>query len=149
MSHVFQHTMRSLERDVVLKDLWKNFKTWHNGVTAVPWYNLYITINNIFLSEKKLQFSYSIFILIAICSRSTDHQHTNYVYTTNIFSQFICLIQSFKCQQNIKAWRGSGIRQDSLGDEDLNYCHRCPTKTALCCFSSLCLFVNVSECHNL
>lgn len=32
--------------------LWKNLRTWHNRVTAVPWYNLYITINNIFLSEK-------------------------------------------------------------------------------------------------
>lgn len=35
--------------------------------------------------------------MIAICSCSTYHQHTDSVYTINIFSEFTCLLQFFIC----------------------------------------------------
>lgn len=67
------------------------------------------------------------------------------VYATNIFLQFECLIQPFICcQQNIKACRVLEADKTVWKDENYNYCHWCPTKTALRCFSSPCLSPNVT-----
>lgn len=166
MSHVFQHIYCSLERDVVLKDLWKNLRTWHNGVTSVPWYNLYIIINNIFPSEKgnilrrTLQFSYFIFHFHFVGGELRVRSPSVHVpqitstltpFTLSIFSLSSYASSSLSCvmSEKYQGMRRSEIRQDSLGDEDFNYCHRCHTKTALHCFSTLWVSVNVSACHNL
>lgn len=52
MSHAFHYIVLFGKGCGFLKDLRKNFKTLHNGVTVVPWYTLYMTINNAFLSGK-------------------------------------------------------------------------------------------------
>lgn len=65
---------------------------------------IFISLYTIFSCQKRgnynFHISYSIFTLlvrsaIAICSCSTDHQRANSIYTINIFSEFICLLQSF------------------------------------------------------
>lgn len=95
-----------------------------------------------FLSE---MVTFKFFIFIAICWCSAAGLYANCVYATNIFLQFKCLIQPFICcQQNIKACRVLEADKTVWKDEDYNYCHRCPTKRALQCFSSPCLSLNVT-----
>lgn len=80
-----------------------------------------------------------------ICWCSAAGLYANCVYATNIFLQFECLIQPFICcQQNIKACRVLEADKTVWKDENYNYCHRCPTKTALRCFSSPFLSPNVT-----
>lgn len=102
-------------------------------------YHLRATMS--FLSE---MVTFQFFIFIAICWCSAAGLYANRVYATNIFLQFKCLIQPFICcQQNIKACRLLEADKTVWKDEDYNYCHRCPTKRALQCFSSPCLSLNV------
>lgn len=92
--------------------------------------------------------TFHIFTSIAICCCSAAGLYANCVYATNIFLQFKCLIQPFICcQQNIKACKVLEPDKTVWKDEDYNYCHRCPTKPALRCFSSLCLSSNVTSCR--
>lgn len=88
---------------------------------------------------------FQVFVFTPICWCSAAGLYTNCVYATNIFLQFECLIQPFICcQQNIKACRVLEADKTVWKDENYNYCHRCPTKTALRCFSSPCLSPNVT-----
>lgn len=99
------------------------------------------------LSSPSERLTFQIFISIPICCCSTAGLYANRVYATNIFLQFKCLIQPFICcQQNIKACKVLEPDKTVWKDEDYNYCHRCPTKPALRCFSSLCLSPNVTSC---
>lgn len=149
--------MCSLERDVVSKDLWKNVRAWHNRVRVVPWYNLYITINNIFLSERGeitiFTFSYSIFTLLdlsvwlpSVLVPHITSAPTPFILSIFSLSSHVSSSFSFVMSAKYQGTRRSGIWQDNLGDEDLNYCHRCHTKTALWCFSSL---LCICECLSM
>lgn len=144
--------------------IWKNLRTWHNGVPVVPWYNLYITINIVFLSEKgnvlycvlRFHISYSIFtwravgsIIAYVLAPQITSTLTPFILSIFSLSSYVSSSLSFVMSANYQGMRSSGMRRDSLEDENLSYCHRCHTKTALWCFSSLCVSVNVSVCHNL
>lgn len=121
MSNVFQHVMCSLERDVVLKDLWKNLRTWHNRVTVVPWYNLYIAINNIFLSEEgnyNFHISYSIFALLDLGAwlpsglvPQITSTLTPFILSIFSLSSHVSSSRSFLMSAKYQGMRSSGIRQ--------------------------------------
>lgn len=69
---------------------------------CIPYYNFHI--------------SYSIFTLLELgvwlpSVLVTDHQCYNFVYTVNIFSEFICLLQSMSAKY--QGMRSSGIRRDN------------------------------------
>lgn len=67
------------------------------------------------------------------------------IYTINIFSRVHMSLPVFHVLSAEYQGMGScGGSQESLEDEDLNYCHRCHTKTAHWCFSSLCVYENVT-----
>ena len=160
MSHVFQHIMASLERDVVLRDLWKNSRTWHNRVTVVPWYNLLYHYKQYFPARKGEITIFTFHIPFSLCwvwecdchlflFHRSPARWLRLYYQYFLLSSCVSSSLSFLMSAEYQGARSAGIRQDSLGDEALNYCRRCHTKTALWCFSSLCVSVNVSVCHNL
>lgn len=150
MSRVFQHIMCSLERDVVSKDLGKNLRTWHNRVTAVTWYNLYISCQKRQMyctAYYNFHISYPISVGVGECdchlfSFHRSPAHWLYVYTINIFPEFICLHQSFIYVRKIS--RHEGVLEE-VEDEDLKWLPQMSHKDSALMLFPLSVYLSMSR----
>lgn len=99
----------SKPQDVALKDFWKNFKTQYNEITVASWYNLDMTVNNIFHSKNvyyNLYIPNSVFILIAILlfhSSLTEFILPIFSLSSNV--TFNCSLVVNKISKHAEFWR--------------------------------------------
>lgn len=145
MSRV-QHTVCSVERDVgFFPGIWeKSLGTWHNGAPVVP--RLQLIHQQYCLLGEKLQFSHYISRLYFDCQVFSGLRSSASCLLFLFFSS-VSSLSSFASS----CLTGRVLERDKTHslEEGLNYCHRCPTKSALSCFSPLWVTLNVPDCHSL
>lgn len=145
MSRV-RHTVRSVERDVGffsrdLREKFRDMAQWGPSGASVATYTSTI------LSAQREIAIFPLYIPTVFWLSSVLGPQILSKLPTLFFFSSVSSLSSFasSCLTGRVLERD---KTDSL-EEGLNYCHRCPTKLALSCFSPLWVTLNVSDCHSL